>query len=360
MGKQEQAFSNKIVRTLLDTQRSITEIKYLYLKIVESHSVKELSKAELKGLIIELATSLNGFFNDLRFKKINKFNIDDVETSIEKFIQETGKRIRKVRKHGFKLASARIHLDRIPAGESEIDRALVSSRVFEEQALEKDKLDYLNAIKSFLVEATGGAEKAKRKTKSGATTTEQELLSLKIRNFIETFAGYKANNLDILYKVRSKVERALQSQTKTNVSVGSQSAPAVLNHNELYLQSHDNRNYSISFRDPNIAFLLEILLVQEIEGKPPVYRGEISGWAESGASRVNFFLKDKQAAPTIELKGPIQAGAAANFLKKTEIETIYTRIRQACEEKAGEMDRLQQKVEREMKQKVSEALDEAL
>jgi hypothetical protein len=36
MGKQEQPFSSKIVRALLDAHTSITEIKYLYLKIVES------------------------------------------------------------------------------------------------------------------------------------------------------------------------------------------------------------------------------------------------------------------------------------------------------------------------------------
>ena len=35
--------------------------------------------------------------------------------------------------------------------------------------------------------------------------------------------------------------------------------PALLNHNELYLYDHGNGNYSISFRDANIAVLLETL-----------------------------------------------------------------------------------------------------
>jgi len=358
MGKQEQAFSNKIIRELLDTHRSIAEIKYLYLKIVESHSVKELAKTELKGLIIELASSLNRFFNDLRYKKVNKFNIDDVEKSIENFIKDAGKQVRKVRKNGLKLASSRIHLDRIPAGETEIDSALLSSRVFEEQALEKDKLDYLNTIKSFLVEATGGAEKVKAKNK--AALAAQALIRMKVRNFVETLAGYNANNLDILYKVRCKVDNVLRSGMKINVLAASRSAPAVLNHNELYIENHGNDNYSISFRDRSVAFLLEIMLVQHLQGKPPLYRGRLSGWAETGPNRVNFLLEDKHEVSGIEFKDPIQAVVAAEFLKKAEMETIYTQIRQAGEAKAGETDRLRQKVEQEMKQKVSDALDEVL
>ncbi len=358
MAKQEQAFSNKTIRSLLDTHRSLTEIKYLYLKIVESHSVKDLAKAELKGLILELASGLNSFFNDLRFKKINKFNIDDVEKSIETFIKDTEKRIRKVRRSGLKLASAKIRMDRIPAGEEEIDSALQTSRVFEEQALEKDKLDHLNAIKSYLVEATGGAEKAKAKRRPAPT--DQALLELKIRNFCETFSGYDSVNLDILYKVRTKVQNTLKSTIRINVSAGTHGIPAVLNHNELYLHDHGNGNYSISFRDANIAVLLEILLVRNLGGKTPVYRGEISGWAETGPNRVEFILKDKRGGTGIALNDPLSADSVVEFLKKAEMDWIYTQIRKSCHEKAGETDRLHQKVRREMKRKVSEALDEAL
>jgi hypothetical protein len=355
--KQEQAFSSKTIRRLLDTHRRITEIKYLYLKIVQSHSVKEPAKAELKGLIIDLAASLNRFFNDLRFKSINKFNIDEVEKSIESFINTAGKQFRKVRKSGLKLASARVHMDRIPAGEGEIDAALLTSRVFEGQALEKDKLDQLNAIKSYLVEATGGAEKVKAKK---AAPTDRELLGLKIRNFEETLAGCEASNLDILYKVRLKVDSALQKRIKINVLAGARSEPGVLNHNELYVHDHGNGNFSISFRDAGIGFLLEILLVRDAEGRPPVYRGEISGWAETGPNRVNFLLRDRLDASRVELRDTQAAGAVSEFLRRAEMEPTYLGIRQACTAKEGETDRLRQRVEREIKQRVSEALDEAL
>ena len=148
--------------------------------------------------------------------------------------------------------------------------------------------------------------------------------------------------------------------SRVNVSAGPQGIPAVLNHNELYLHDHGNGNYSISFRDANLAVLLEILLVQNLEGKAPVYRGEISGWAETGPYRVEFTLKDNQGGSGITLNDPLSAEAVVKFLKKAEMDWIYTQIRKSCHEKTGETDRLHQKVRREIKRKVSEALDEAL
>jgi hypothetical protein len=358
MAKQEQAFSNKIIRSLLDTHGRLTELKYIYLKIAESHNVEELSKVELKGRLVELASSVNRFFNDLRFKKINKYNIDDVEQGVEGFIKDTEKRIRKVRKAGLKLAPAKIRLDRIPAGEAEIDGALLSSRVFDEQALEKDKLDHLNAIKSFLVEVTGGAEKAKAAKKSAPA--DQALLDLKIRNYRESLSDYDSSNLDILYKVRSKIINDLKSSVRTNTSKGPLAMPGVLNHNELYLHDQGNGNYALAFRDANLAVLLELLLVQQLEGKPPVYRGEISGWAETGPNRVEYYLKDKQIGLNVSIDNPMSADAVAEFLKKAEMDWLYSHIRQICHEKETEPDRLHQKVRREMKEKVSHALDEML
>ena len=125
----------------------------------------------------------------------------------------------------------------------------------------------------------------------------------------------------------------------------------MLNHNELHQHDHGNGNYSISFRDVNLAVLVEILLVQNLEGKSPVYWGEISGWAETGPNRVEFFLKDKQGGSGIALNDPLSAEAVVEFLKKAEMDWIHVQIRQTCHEKAGETDRRHQKVRREMKRK---------
>jgi hypothetical protein len=358
MAKQEQAFSNSTIRSLFDTHRRLSELKYLYLKIVESHNIEELAKVEFKSLLVELAASVDRYFNDLRFRKINKFNVDDVEKGIEKFIKSTEKRIRKVRKAGIKLSPAKIRMDRIPAGEAEIDSALLSGRVFDEQALEKDKLDHLNAIKRYLVEATGGEEKAKARKKP--SSTDQALMDLKIRNYCETLSGYDSSNLDILYKVRAKLQNSLRSKTRINAIPGSLAIPAVLNHNELYIHDQGNGNFSLSYRDANLAILLEILLVHTLEEKSFLYRGEISGWAETGPNRVEFLLKDKQYEPGMSLDNPLSAGTVMEFLKKAELDSLYTQIRKICQEKAAEPDRLHQKVRREMKQKVSQALDDVL
>ena len=156
------------------------------------------------------------------------------------------------------------------------------------------------------------------------------------------------------------MDSALRKATKTNILGGARSEPGVLNHNELYVHDHGNGNYSISFRDAGIAFLLEILLVRNVEDRPPVYRGEISGWAETGPNRVNFFLRDGQQVSGLELRDPPAAGAVHEFLRRAEMETTYLGIRKACTEKEGETDRLRQRVEREIKQRVSEALDESL
>ncbi|MBN1837232.1 MAG: hypothetical protein JW820_15350 [Spirochaetales bacterium] len=360
MAIERPAFNGKTIRTLLDTHRSIVQIKYLYLKVVQSRSVNEHDKAELKGSIVELASGVNRFFSDLRFAKINRFNFDETEARIGEFITEIEEQLKGLRRLGSKLLGNRVSSEDLQAGESEIDQALLSSRVFEAQALEKDKLDYLNAIRSFLVEVTGGGASARAGTRDRRAGVDRELLNLKIRNFIDGLAGHNANNLDILYKVRTKLERLLDSSAKTNVLAGSGNVPGVLNHGELYVQDHGNGNYTVSYRDSGLAFLFEILPVQELQGRPPVYRGEISGWAETGPSRVEYFLEDEREVIGGELSGPGQAAVVAAFLKKAELEGVYARIRQACEAKAGETERLVKKVEREMRQKVSDALDEAL
>lgn len=87
------------------------------------------------------------------------------------------------------------------------------------------------------------------------------------------------------------------------------------------------------------------------------YRGEISGWAEAGPNRIEFFLKDKQGGSGIALNDPLSAEAVVEFLKKAEMDWIHAQIRQTCHEKAGATNRLHQKVRREMKRKVSEAPD---
>ena len=91
-----------------------------------------------------------------------------------------------------------------------------------------------------------------------------------------------------------------------------------------------------------------------------MYRGEISGWAETGPNRVEFYLKDKQIGLNVSIDNPMSADAVAEFLKKAEMDWLYNNIRQICHEKETEPDRLHQKVRREMKEKVSQALDEML
>lgn len=360
MARQAPAFSADLVRTLLDTHRSIAQIKHLYLTVVESHGVKEDAKADLKGSIVELALSVNRFFSDLRFARINRLNIDETEARIRAFVREVEAKSKRLRRIASKLLPAKAQLGPMQLGEAEVDSALLSGRVFEAQALEKDKLDYLNAIRSFLVEVTGGGSSAGVKGRGRLGAIDRELLTLKIRNFTDAHAQHNANNLDILYRVRTKLERLLGGAVMVNVLAGSGSIPGVLNHGELYVQDHGNGNYTVSYRDGGIAFLFEILLVQELQGTAPIYRGEVSGWAETGPNRVDFFLQDRREALGRGVTDPRQAGVAAAFLKESEMEGLYARIRRACEAKAGETDRLLEKVEREMKQKVSEALDEAL
>jgi hypothetical protein len=96
--------------------------------------------------------------------------------------------------------------------------------------------------------------------------------------------------------------------------------PTALNHNELYLHGQGKGNYSLAFRDANIALLLELLLVQQLEGKPPVYRGEISGWTETGANRVEFYLTDKQIGLNRSMDNPLSADAVADYPKKAEMD----------------------------------------
>jgi hypothetical protein len=355
----EVPFSTTVVRGLLDLHHDIVRLKYLYLKIVESHQLKEPFKAEYKSRVVELATGLNAFFNDLRFRKISKFNMDEVERNIQRYLVEAHRQVTRTVKAGLKALSGKINLNLIPAGEGEVDGALLASRVSAEQALEKDKLDYLNAAKSYLLEVAGPPDRDRTAAKRQSSAVDRALLELKLRAFEQAVSGYASENVDVLYKVRLKIEKALDQGVRVHVAATGRSEPAVLNHNELYLQDRGMGNYSVSYREKSLGFLFELLLLQQIGDKPPRYRGEISGWAESGINRAGFSLKDRPGPTGGEPSGASTGPAAAAFLQKTGLTQLYTRIGRLCEEKSQETVQLQQRVEREIKRQVSKALDEA-
>lgn len=366
MPRLEARLSSETVHALMDLHRDIRELKYLYLRVVESHSVNERVKSDLKDGLAQLADQISEFFNDLRFRRINKFNVEDTEAGIRAFATAARQRIEKLLRSGARTLQrgqkggrgpakrGRASPAGISASEAEVDAALLDGRVFEERALEKDKLDRLNAVKSFVVDATAPSPDPQRTPKAGGGKLEGELLGLKVRNYAESLAAYQSSNLDVLYRARAKIEKAFRDRARVNVVGLGNTHPASPNHGELYVVDHDYGNYSLSFRDRSLGLMLHVSLYQPLEAAGLMYSGEVTGWAEAGINRVAFALKDRRPV------GAESSAAAAAFLEAAGLAGIYERMLRACREKATEAQRLQQKVEHEMKQAVCDALDESL
>ncbi len=348
-------FANDIVLQLLELSREVLGLKYVFLKVVESHAIPDGSKLAYKREVTEIAALLHTHYNELRFRDINRFNVDEADQEEARFARQAGRRIGAAAKKGVHLSPVRVDPRRIPVSEAAVDSGLLSARIFEEPALEKDKLDRLNAVKTFLEQVAGPPRPQGR---GAAASPERDLMTLKIRAFAETFAALEARNLDILYKVRTKAEQALSAGIRTNVVTGEPPDPARLNYHELYVQDLGGTNFSLLYRDRTVWFELKTLMTGPAEAGRLVYHGEISGWAEAGPNRVTFWLKDRGVPRVMSSE---EAGERAHaFLLTSEMEEIYRRILELSARKAQEEQILQEKVERQMKDKVSRALDELL
>ena len=357
MDKQEVPFSVELIQKMLDCHRRIGALKVRFLMVVESPGVTDRQKLELKNGLAALAADLDRHFGEAKFRSVTPYNLHEVERLEGEYLLTIEKTVAELEKSARRLVPSPEGQSQVPAAAADIDRRLLAARIFEEPALEKDKLDHLNAVLGFLLARAGASPRAASPETIGEEKLQRELEALKLRNYQETLAGAQGTNLDILYKVKGRVERALRDKLKVNLSARELDAPERLNHDELYLQDRGSGNFRLFYKRRSLAFELCFALVDTPEPGTWAYRGELSGWAEAGVDRVAFVLKDDQTPGTLNPQDLLMSRSISDFLARAELLEVYRALREICREKSEQSPRLERRVEEQMKQKVSRALD---
>jgi hypothetical protein len=358
MDEQEVSFSVELIRTMLELHRRISELKLHFLTVVESPRVPERTKLELKASVAELAADLDRHFRDSRHRRVSRFNVAEVECLELEYASQVSKGIDSILKDLARLVEIPNDTERAPAADVEINRRLVDNRIYEESALERDKIDHLGAVLGFLLARAGPSPKPSSPDALREQSMLRELARLKVRNYEAGLQGLETQNPDILYKAKSAVERALQGGLKVNVSAGELEAPHLLNHDELYLQDRGNGNLRVFYKERSVCLELDFGLIEAAGTGSWRYRGEITGWAEAGINRVSFRLRDGRSPGTLNPEDPLVSRSILAFLRQAELEHLYRSLQGIRRDKTDEPARRERKVEEEMKQDVARALDE--
>jgi predicted RNA-binding protein with EMAP domain len=349
-------FTSETASELQRLQREIIGLKYLFLTIAESPSIRVADKLSFKKQVTHLAEDLHRHFQDLRYRKISRFNIKEVEHSERRSLRKLSQQLQSIVKIGKKILPVKVDLGAIPVSESELDSTLNQGRIAEQRTLEKGELDHLNSIRQFVSDQIEPQQVAERERAAKITKATSELMELKIRNYREKLVGCEARNPEILFRVRNKIENVLERHGRVHVLPGDiPEIERTWNHNELYVCNMGGDNFRFLYFAGNTSFNLRILLTDRTAEQGPSYRGEIRGVAEAGINEAAFSILDSQR------KGPGQdREKATRFLKAAGFDEIYQQVKQLCAKNKAEQETYDQRVENEMKQKVAQALDQLL
>ena len=364
MEQNEVLVGGKTLDRYSDLLKKILSLKYLFLTIVESHSIKEDKKMSFKEEILEIADTFNQHFTDLRYKKISRFNLADVERTEKSFVKSIRYDIYRAKRLGLRLIPKKVNLNKIVAGEREIDERLVNNRIYEEAALEKTRLDQLNSLQSYLKQTL---EPKKEQTKPALKREDrinQDLFQMKIKTYQESFTKYESQYTDLLYQVKTKIDKCFRDGTRISIH-GGNAADSIsgLNHNELCIFNRDSINYSYVYKEKTTSFLLDLHLFEMQKSTKATYYGRISGWVEAGVNRVEFYLEDSPrlgSNDSLHEERDMVMKYVQEFLSKAEFDNQYSKAMKLCEEKSKEQEHHEIKIEQEMKEKASEALDRIL
>ncbi len=88
MSNGQVTFSETTLKEYMKLHTQVVELKYAFLKIVQSPSVTDAAKQALKEELVGLADVINAHFVDLAGREVNSFNLDDFEFREHQFIKQ--------------------------------------------------------------------------------------------------------------------------------------------------------------------------------------------------------------------------------------------------------------------------------
>ncbi|HUX12904.1 MAG TPA: hypothetical protein VMW87_07730 [Spirochaetia bacterium] len=361
MAGEQPIFSENVLKDYMNLHAVVVEMKYSFLKLVLSPSATEAMKQELKERLIAIADLINTHFVALAGKDVNSFNLDDFERREQIFARQVRSSAEQFLKTVAKISPVRIKYSADPVAEKTIDEKLSEARIFDHPALERQKIDSLGHFERYLLDRVY-VPAAKDEKLERTAKVEKELLELKVRNFVDRLVGLHPENPDILFKMSAKLENAASHGARVNVVAGVERAlDDRLNSNELYIKVDDRYNVSIFYNQDNARLELTILLAESVSADGIAYAGTIEGETRVGVNRVHVLVRDPVASGERGRMTLDEYRAAyQRFLELTDLDRLYRFCLAMVQKHRGDEAEKSRRVDEEMKNRVSNALDDLL
>lgn len=197
--------------------------------------------------------------------------------------------------------------------------------------------DFLRNLASRLGEEASRLRDAKREA------LDKELLTIKLRSFVNAAGSVGGKNLELLFKAKTKFER-LDAEGAPRSALADAPAGA------MGLARTDS-GIELSFEGSGVALRLRFS-----HGKPGRYEGLVSGYVESGGERAEFRLEDPLAKAGAEVSESAAAASFGLFLSRFDLKRLY-------ESSLSVYDKLEEEARlkpAKTAEKLSKALDDIL
>lgn len=356
MSTDRKTFSQAILDEYMSMHERIVAMKYSYLTVTQLDSIGPSDKQDTKNELCELADAIRAHFSGLLSKEINDFNIADFERREHDFLKETRKSVDSLVKKMNRLSPVKIEHRNAPQQEQDIDTKLLESKVYDSPALERHRMEGLGRFQRYLLDHVY-VDDAKSEATPRADVVEKELLQMKISVYEDRFRDADSSNLDILYKMKTKFEGLFAAGTRITV-IGPQSTDQLdtsvpeqitLVYDELY-------NVRMVYRIHTTELDLSIALANSISSDGINYSGQITGITTAAGNSAHAHLSDPHATSNVFDLASYRT-AYQEFLQQAELRVLYSASLANINLKHRQDEENEVRVQNEMRDRVSSALD---
>ena len=234
----------------------------------------------------------------------------------------------------------------------------MTSRIFDDPAVPKDKLDYRNSIRSYLETSGEGVEDMGKPEPEPGDRLDEDLQKLKMKAFLAESRKLDCTNPEIFFKVKTKIARVLEEGRYRVLNPQEFQDQLSLNRNELNICRIGDRNYSLFYHEDSVSFEFHFDLKSEsIDSRH--YKGSIRGWAEAGVHKTVFSVTDVQSDGFIGGDADL-SDRVRDFLSRIDVQKVYEVISSRCEEAMKRSQAPDTRVQKEAQEKISRALDDLI
>jgi hypothetical protein len=359
MPQKSSIFSESILNEYMRIHERLLELKFTYLIIVNNTSIQPSDKELLQNAVNRLSENIAEHFDSLLSRDINDANITIFENCEREYLKNVKDVISGIIKQAVQLSPQDIDYRKQSIPEQEIDTRIVESIISGRPAMVKKTIEGLGRFQDYLIEHVY-TEDSNTKPKPKKNVVEKELLGMKINVYQDRLKRAESMNLDILFKMKTKFETLFNTEAKWRISGSSQLDDDIsLVQDEVCIVYDDLYNMRILFKTDTTLLNLVIKLAHDVKSDGIRYEGRISGSATAAGNTAEVLLIDPDPNPSPMSLEQYRA-KYRNFLDTAELRNLYMYCLESIKKKKKENEEKRIQARNEIRNQVSDALDDLL